>query len=119
DDVGGRVPGSTDAEPAADFIARQVFGYGRDVRQPLPSRGARHRQGAQLAGRDLLHRQRRGAEEHLHLSAQQVAHHRAAAPVLNVDHLDPAMILNSSPAMWPTVPVPADAMLSLRGLALA
>jgi len=31
----------------------------------------------------------------------------------------PAIILNSSPAMWGPVPVPGDAMLSLRGLALA
>ena len=31
----------------------------------------------------------------------------------------PAIILNSSPAIWVAVPVPADAMLSLPGLALA
>src|SRR5262245_42361636 len=31
----------------------------------------------------------------------------------------PASILNSSPAMWGPVPVPGDAMLSLRGLSLA
>src|SRR6516162_1960338 len=44
DDVGGRVPGSTDAEPRADFIARQVFGYGRDVRQQVQARRRCHRQ---------------------------------------------------------------------------
>src|SRR5215467_9587988 len=31
----------------------------------------------------------------------------------------PAIILNSSPAMWSPLPVPGDAMLSLPGLALA
>ena len=31
----------------------------------------------------------------------------------------PAIILNSSPAMWLPAPVPADAMLTLPGLALA
>ena len=31
----------------------------------------------------------------------------------------PAIILNSSPATWGAVPLPAEAMLSLPGLALA
>ena len=33
--------------------------------------------------------------------------------------LIPAIIWNSSPATWPGLPLPCDAMLSLRGLALA
>src|SRR5262245_18710145 len=74
--------------PNSEVASRNEVAHGRDIRQPLPSPGARHGQGAQLAGRDLLNRQRRGAEEHLHLSAQQVAHHGAAAAIRHVDHLD-------------------------------
>ena len=33
--------------------------------------------------------------------------------------LTPVIILNSSPATWAAVPLPADAMLILPGLALA
>jgi hypothetical protein len=36
-----------------------------------------------------------------------------------MDHINPVIILNSSPSTWVVFPVPADAMLILPGLALA
>src|SRR5262249_19864222 len=37
---------------------------------------------------DLLYRQRRGAEQNLHLSAKQVGHHRSAATIGHVNQVD-------------------------------
>jgi hypothetical protein len=50
------------------------------------------------------------------LSAEQVTQcKRDAAITMST----PAIILNSSPAMWSPLPLPGDAMLSLPGLAFA
>src|SRR5262249_23367419 len=87
DDPDRRCLRRTDAEQRGGIVARNEVAHGRDVRQPLPSPGARHRQGAQLAGPDLLYRQRRGAEQNLHLSAKQVGHH--GSPARHVNQVDP------------------------------
>ena len=56
DDLGGRVLGCANADPAAGLVARQEIAHRRDVRQCLRTRRRRHRQCAQLAGLDVLDR---------------------------------------------------------------
>jgi len=55
---------------------------------PFPAYRSRDRQWAQLAGPDLLNRQRRAPEQDLYLSAKQVSHHRAPATIRHVNHFD-------------------------------
>src|SRR5262245_35723836 len=89
DDLGGRVPGCAEAAPRARLKAWQELAHGWEVRQRLPARRRRHRQWTQLVGPDLLYRQRRGAEQNLHLSAKQVGHHGSAATIRHMNQVDP------------------------------
>src|SRR5215831_12318876 len=89
DDLGGRVPGCAEAAPRARLKAWQELAHGWEVRQRLPARRRRHRQWTQLVGPDLLYRQRRGAEQNLHLSAKQVGHHGSPATIRHMNQVDP------------------------------
>src|SRR5262245_36070023 len=89
DDLCGRVPGCAEAAPRARLKAWQELAHGWEVRQPLPARRRRHRQWTQLVGPNLLYRQRRGAEQNLHLSAKQVSHHGSPATIRHVNQVDP------------------------------
>lgn len=56
----------------------------------------------------------------MNLTAKQIGQRGTLAAIGDVHQLDAdVIILNNSPAMWGAVPLPADAMLILSGLALA
>src|SRR5262249_2472114 len=119
DDLSRRVFRHADAEPETRLIARHKLSHGRDVRQYVQARLGRHRERAQPASPDILYRCGRAGAVDLHLPAVQVGERGPRAAIRYVHEVPPGIILNSSPEMWLPVPVPADAMLSLRGLALA
>src|SRR5262249_18895545 len=54
DDVRRRIPGRAQAKPRARLVARHEITEYRNVRQDLGARGRRHRQGARLAGANIL-----------------------------------------------------------------
>ena len=62
---------------------------------------------------------RQWGEKNLHLSAEQIGERGPATTIRHMNHVDPGHILYSSPETWFGLPLPGDAMLSLRGLALA
>ena len=119
DDFGRRVPGRADAIPLACFITRHEIADGRQLRQHFRARGGGNRERAQLAGADVFGGPGRGGEEDLHLPTKQIRQRRTLAAVGDMDQVTPAIILNNSPAIWGALPLPADAMLTLPGLALA
>jgi hypothetical protein len=58
-------------------------------------------------------RRRHGSEINQHLAAEQVGKRGRLSAIR---HVPP--FLNNSPAIWDVLPTPADAMVTLRGLAL-
>src|SRR6516162_5122114 len=69
--MSGRIPGGAQAKPRARLVARHEITEYRNVRQDLRARGRRHRQGAQLAGANILDPRLDRAKERLDLSAEQ------------------------------------------------
>src|SRR5262245_7726157 len=55
DNLGGRIAGRADAEPATRLVAWHEVAHGRDVGQRLRARGGGYRQRTRLAGPHVLH----------------------------------------------------------------
>src|SRR5262249_51885397 len=72
DHLSGRVFRRTDPIPLARLVARHEFGQGRNIRQHIRTGRSCHRQRAQHAAPDVLDARGYGAENDLHLSAQQI-----------------------------------------------
>ena len=62
---------------------------------------------------------RHGVEHHLHLPGEQVGERRRRAAIRHVDHVDAGHHLEQLAGHMDELPLPADAMLILPGLALA
>src|SRR5215471_2267491 len=88
DDLGGRCLRCANAVPAARLIAWQELSHGRDVGQRVGARRGDHREGAQLAGPDVLDRRGHGGERHLHLSAEQVTQCKGDAAIRHMHYVD-------------------------------